>query len=184
MKQLLSTTGIRHWLNERMVYTIISYFSVHTLYSKINSSREGILWHRLDKSLLIHANLSPGGFLKKTRLNSTLVLKMHAKNPRNKKIRVYSWIAFCRKKIRVENQIKTRFWEDSNLCPETTARKSVQEIHLWFFYFPNTFLHMYMQSLVQKKLSLCLFSTTFIWKIASLSLFSISQYFKQCTSYF
>jgi hypothetical protein len=51
VKQLLSTTGIRHWLNECMVDTIISYFFKHTLYSKINSSRDGILGRRFDKSL-------------------------------------------------------------------------------------------------------------------------------------
>jgi hypothetical protein len=51
VKQLLSNTGVRHWLNECMVYTIISYFSAHNLYSKINASRDGILGHRFDKRL-------------------------------------------------------------------------------------------------------------------------------------
>ncbi len=47
---------------------------------------------------------------------------------RNKKTRVYSWTAFCR---RVETQKKTRVWEDSSICPETSTKNAVQEFHLW-----------------------------------------------------
>ncbi len=35
-------------------------------------------------------------------------------------------------KMRVENQTKTRVWELSGLCPETSTKKNVvQEFHLW-----------------------------------------------------
>ncbi len=51
---------------------------------------------------------------------------------RNKKTRVYAWIAFCKmEKWRVENQTNTRVWEDSSLCPETFPKNAVQEFHLW-----------------------------------------------------
>jgi hypothetical protein len=32
--------------------------------------------------------------------------------------------------MRVENQTKIRVWEDSSLCPETSAKNTVQEFHL------------------------------------------------------
>ncbi len=32
--------------------------------------------------------------------------------------------------MRVENQTKTQVWEDSSLCPETSTKDAVQEIHL------------------------------------------------------
>ncbi len=31
-------------------------------------------------------------------------------------------------KMRVEKQTKTRVWEDSSLCPETSAKNAVQEL--------------------------------------------------------
>jgi hypothetical protein len=66
----------------------------------------------------------------KRKPDSALVFKINIKKTRNKKTQVYSWIAPCRKeKMRVENQTKTRFWEDSSLCPETS--NAVQEFHLW-----------------------------------------------------
>jgi hypothetical protein len=34
------------------------------------------------------------------------------------------------RKIRVENQTKTRVWEDSSLCPETSTKNAIQEFHL------------------------------------------------------
>ncbi len=34
--------------------------------------------------------------------------------------------------MRVENQIKSRVWQDSSLCPETSIENAVQEFHLWF----------------------------------------------------
>ncbi len=33
---------------------------------------------------------------------------------------------------RVENQTKTRVWEVSSLCPETSTKNAVQEFHLWW----------------------------------------------------
>ncbi len=47
----------------------------------------------------------------------------------NKKTQVYSWIAFWR--MRVKNQTNTRVWEASSLCPETSTKNAVQELHLW-----------------------------------------------------
>ncbi len=32
--------------------------------------------------------------------------------------------------MRVENWTKTRVWEDTSLCPETSTKKAVQEFHL------------------------------------------------------
>jgi hypothetical protein len=32
--------------------------------------------------------------------------------------------------MRVENQTKTRVWEESSLCPETSTKSAVQEFHL------------------------------------------------------
>ncbi len=32
--------------------------------------------------------------------------------------------------MRVVNQIKTRAWEDSSLCPETSTKNAIQEFHL------------------------------------------------------
>ncbi len=59
------------------------------------------------------------------------VLIIHTNKQRNKKTRVYSWIAFCRNgEKRIENQTKTRVWEYSSLCPETST-KTAQEFHLW-----------------------------------------------------
>ncbi len=52
------------------------------------------------------------------------------KNPRNKKTRVYSWIAFCRKEKWHLKPNKTRVFSDSSLCPETSTTNSVQEFHL------------------------------------------------------
>jgi hypothetical protein len=41
-------------------------------------------------------------------------------------------------KMRVENQTKTRVWEDSILCPETATKNAVQGFHLWSStIFPN-----------------------------------------------
>ncbi len=31
----------------------------------------------------------------------------------------------------VENQTKTRIWEDSSLCPEISPKKVIKEFHLW-----------------------------------------------------
>ncbi len=62
-----------------------------------------------DSSLLLHAihRLSTGRILKKP--DSTLVLKIHTKNPQNKKNWVCLWIASCWKgKKRVENQSRSR----------------------------------------------------------------------------
>ncbi len=33
-------------------------------------------------------------------------------------------------KMRVENQTKTRVWEDSSLCTENSTKNAVQEFHL------------------------------------------------------
>ncbi len=33
--------------------------------------------------------------------------------------------------MRVKNKSKTRVWEDSSLCPETSTKNAVQELHLW-----------------------------------------------------
>ncbi len=61
---------------------------------------DGILGHQFDKksSLFFNAiqSVSTGAF--KTKPESSLVLKIHAKNPRNKKTRVYSWIALVKRK--------------------------------------------------------------------------------------
>ncbi len=75
--------------------------------------------------------VSSTGGLKKP--YSSLVFKILTINPQNKKTRIYSWIAFCRNgKMWVENQTKTRLWEDSSLSPETSTKNAVQEFHLWF----------------------------------------------------
>jgi hypothetical protein len=67
---------------------------------------------------------STGGFYRKP--YSTLVFKLHKKNPQNKKTRV-----FCRtEKTTVENRTKTGTSEDSSLCPETSTKTAVQEFHL------------------------------------------------------
>ncbi len=66
---------------------------------------------------------------KKTILTLVLII-LTKKNPRNKKTQVYSWITFIELKMRVENQTKTRVWEDSSLCPETSTKNAVQEFHL------------------------------------------------------
>ncbi len=65
---------------------------------------------------------------------SSLVLKILTKNLRNKKTRVYSWIAFV-EQMRVENQTKTRVWEGSSLWPETSTKYAIQELHLCTFKF-------------------------------------------------
>ncbi len=55
------------------------------------------------------------------------------KNPQNKKSKVYSCLAFVEIKKRIENRAKTRVWEDSSLCPETSTIKAVPET-LWAFF--------------------------------------------------
>ncbi len=58
------------------------------------------------------------------------ILRHHlTKDSKDKKTRVYSWIAFCRK-MRVKNRTKSRVWQDSSLCQETSTKNSVQEFHL------------------------------------------------------
>ncbi len=49
---------------------------------------------------------STGEFYRKP--YSTLVIKLHTKNPRNKKTLVYSWIEFCRLKLPFKNSISER----------------------------------------------------------------------------
>ncbi len=78
----------------------------------------------LDLNLTKHSMLftvpSAGGFYRKPYF--TLVLKIQTKNPRNKKTRLFSWIAFCRtRNARVENQ---------SLCPKTLTKNADQEFHL------------------------------------------------------
>jgi hypothetical protein len=64
-----------------------------------------------------------GGFKKK----SSLGLKSLQKNPRNKKTWDYLWIAFCR----TENEGRKPNKNSSlGLCPETSTKKVVQELHI------------------------------------------------------
>ncbi len=84
-----------------------------------------------DSSLLLHAfhSLSTGGFLKKTRLYSGFknTYKKSAK-PKNSSLFVKSIL--WEEKMWVENQTKTRVWEDSSLCPESSTKNAVQGFHL------------------------------------------------------
>ena len=41
---------------------------------------------------------------------------------------------FVERKMKVENQTKTRVWEDSSLCPETLTKNVDQEFHLGLAY--------------------------------------------------
>ncbi len=83
-------------------------------------SWDGILGHQFNKSIWwIHVLL--------------WFLKSLQKNPRNKKIWVYSWTATCSTwKMRAENQTKSRVWEGLSLCPETSTKNALQESHFRF----------------------------------------------------
>ncbi len=91
-----------------------------------------ILGHKFgkkDSSLGIHS-LFYWRFLEKTN-HTLLCFKIpYKKNPRNKKTRVYSLLAFSRMKNEVWKPDKTRLWEGSCLCPETSTKTDVQEFHL------------------------------------------------------
>ncbi len=66
--------------------------------------------------------------LKKNKLYSTLVLKIFNKKPAKQgNSSLFLKIILQNRKIRVENQTKTRVWEDLSLCPETLTKNAVRE---------------------------------------------------------
>ncbi len=100
---------------------------------KAASPADGILGYQFDKrkdsSLLLHAihNISTGGYLKR-KPDFNLVLQIYIK--KISETRKLGSINEYYLVMRVENQTKTRVWEDSSLCLETSSKNVVQEFHL------------------------------------------------------
>ncbi len=91
-------------------------------------------WNFFSDLLLLHAKHSP--FYMYWRIyrkpNSSLVLKVITKkSAKQENLSLFMNIILWNGKMRVENQTKTRVWEDSSLCPETLTKNVVQEFHLW-----------------------------------------------------
>ncbi len=91
-------------------------------------------WKFFSDLLLLHAKHSP--FYMYWRINrkrnSSLVLKVITKkSAKQENLSLFMNIILWNGKMRVENQTKTRVWEDSSLCPETLTKNVVQEFHLW-----------------------------------------------------
>ncbi len=81
-------------------------------------------------SLLLYAIHSPfyWRILKKPILFSDLIIIKKSEKQENSSLFMNSIL--YDEKMEVENQTKTRVWEDTSLCSETLTKNAVQEFHL------------------------------------------------------
>ena len=99
-------------------------------------TRDGIVGHQFNKILESFAPCylqifivpSTGGFERKP--YSSMVLKIRTKFAKQENSSLFMISILWNIKIWIENQAKTRVWEDSSLCPEISTKNAVQEFHL------------------------------------------------------
>ncbi len=89
-----------------------------------------ILEHKFKKRLESIAQCFTQFLLLADKKNSTLGLKSLQKNPRNKKTWDYLWIAFCSTENEGRKPNKNSSLKRLGLCPETSTKKAVQELHI------------------------------------------------------
>ncbi len=84
-----------------------------------------------DSSLLLHAIPSPfyWRILQKTILYSGFI-NPYKKYTKQENSSLFMNSILQKRKVRVENQTKTRVWEDSSLCPQPSTKNAIQEFHL------------------------------------------------------